>query len=118
MLKQKASLDVLRNYRTNLSQRRAIGDFIRPKSECLTLLFGDFNFVECREDRINKDSGEWTGNHNAREAQAFRESVLAPHSLCDWSQPEQTCEMAAARSRIDWFYCNMSLCDQHDRTTE
>ena len=65
------------------------------KSQCLTILCGDFNFVEHNGDRIGKDSGIPSGHHNQAEAAAFREEVLAPKRFHELEQEHSTYEGGA-----------------------
>ena len=107
---------------TNGSERmaavRAVSAHLRPATERLTPLFGDFNFVEADEDRVSTETGEFTGKYNASESRHIQDALLCKWSLFEWAQPEYTCEVAGARSRVDRIYTNMALSEQQDRSIE
>ena len=86
------------------------------KTQCLTILCGDFNFVEHNGDRICKDSGIPSGHSNQAEADTFREAVLAPIGFHELEQEHFTYEGGRAFSRIDRVYSNMHTFNQLDCT--
>jgi len=92
-----------------------ISQHIAPQSEVLTILCGDFNFVEHDSDRWNLEGGEWSGSKDAGEAEFFQEKVCHPHGLAEWEQGQFTHENARARSRLDRIYCNQHVSIQFDR---
>ena len=94
---------------------REIGRHIKHRDHVLSILTGDFNFVESKHDRICIASGEWTGHKDQREAETFKESVLDPRGMVEWEQNHFTCEAGGARSRIDRVYCNQHLSFQMNR---
>ena len=94
----------------------ALSAHLRPPTSVLSAVFGDFNFVEHREDRVSKASGSFPDHSNSSETKHFRDCVLNKYSLAEWWQPERACDMALARSRLDRCYSNMSLSEQQDRS--
>ena len=97
------------------SVSRDIGRHIKSSRCVLSILSGDFNFVEHEQDRICIASGAWTGLKDRNEAEVFQQSVLVPHDLFEWEQNHLTCEAGGARSRIDRMYCNQHLSFQLNR---
>ena len=91
---------------------------IRLRSVSLTVMFGDFNFVETNEDRLSKETGEFTGTNNAAESRHFQDILLHKCFLTEWSQTEHTCEMALSTSRIDRCYMNLPASEQQDRNIQ
>ena len=94
---------------------RDIGRHVKHSNHVLSILTGDFNFVESEHDRICISSGEWTGSRDQNEAEVFKDCVLDPHGLVEWEQNHLTCEAGGARSRIDRIYCNQHLSFQMNR---
>ena len=93
-----------------------INEAVAPRSKVLSLLFGDFNYVECDRDRWNKDQSEWTGKRDANDVKEF-ENTLHRHQLFhEIHQPAFTHENAMARSRLDRVYSNHFISDQLDRS--
>ena len=88
---------------------------LQPRAKALTILLGDFNFVISKKDRFNKVSGEWTGDSNVSDECSFQDVLATPFGLHEWDQPELTCDMAQARSRLDRVYVNQHLTEQLDR---
>ena len=87
-------------------------------SKVLSIVFGDFNFVESAEDRLDKSTGLWAGLSNDRESQRFHMDLLRRWDLHEWAQPELTCEMPLFRSRVDRCDTNMALSEQQDKHIE
>jgi len=104
---------------TFAAQRRSdiisMGSHIQPNTEVLTVLAGDFNFVENERDRYCTSSGNWTGLKDIGEAQAFHDHIRLPHQMHEWEQGHFTCEAGGARSRIDRMYTNQHVSFQLDR---
>jgi len=104
---------------TSVSERKSaitqLSEHIQPKDEVLTVISGDFNFVEGERDRYCTDSGEWTGLKDSSEADLFREHIRSPHGMFELEQNQFTCEAGGARSRIDRMYCNQHLSYQLDK---
>ena len=92
--------------------------FFSDQKEVLTLLFGDFNFVISNHDRLNKISGDWSGQANQNESNWFSDHFFSPANLAEWAQSEHTCEISSARSRIDRFYCNLHIGAQQNEHVE
>ena len=58
-----------------------IGDVMQPRTNVLSLIFGDFNFVECDKDRWNKEQNRWSGSHDENDAQHFKGTLGDPHGF-------------------------------------
>ena len=93
------------------------GQFTQP-SAALSLMFGDFNFTTDPCDRLNKRTRGWSGDTNATNTKVLLDKVCRPFGLAEWSQPEHTCEIGTARSKIDRVYGNQHLSEQLDRQLE
>jgi hypothetical protein len=89
--------------------------FSASSEEVLTILSGDFNFVEHELDRWNLQVGVWSGAKDAGEADVFKTEVRQPFGLAEWEQGHFTHENVTARSRIDRMYCYQHLSMQIDR---
>ena len=100
-------------HRQDVSQ--IIGQHIAAQEEVLTILCGDFNFVEHEMDRRNLQGAVWSGGKDANEAAFFQDKVCRPRGLVEWEQGQFTHENAKARSRLDRMYCNQHLSMQLDR---
>jgi len=92
-----------------------LGNRIANKDLTLTVMTGDFNFVENVRDRWCLETGAWTGGKDAIETAAFEEYIRKPHGMHEWEQGHFTCEAGGARSRIDRLYCNQHISFQMDR---
>ena len=88
---------------------------IRPRSEALSLIIGDFNYVSSERDRFANEGMGWTGRQNLPEEESFCKAIGTPFGFCELSQEECTHSSALGRSRIDRVYCNHFLADQLDR---
>lgn len=95
---------------------RTISENVSARSEVLSVLLGDFNFVEDSMDRWNKERSAWTGHHDDKDAKEFDMTLWRPHGLNELHQPVLTCENAIARSRKDRVCSNHFLFDQLDRS--
>jgi hypothetical protein len=100
-------------YRKNIMLN--ISKCICPKEEVLSIMAGDWNFVEHDSDRWCFETGQYTGNKDSGEAEFFKLHLSNPHGFHEWSQDHYTCEAGASRSRIDRMYCNQNLAVQLDR---
>ena len=54
----------------------SISNSLAPQPDVLSVILGDFNFVENTYDRICKTSGQFTGDRDAMDAKLFKEHVL------------------------------------------
>ena len=87
---------------------------MHPRSQVLSIMAGDFNFVEQLRDRVTLSTGNWSGANDIVEAKTFKDNI-AGLGLHEWDQPNYTCEAGGAMSRIDRFYCNQHLSFQLDK---
>ena len=55
--------------------------YVQNPLKSLSMIMGDFNFVEKNEDRITKATGVYSGSSNASEAKHFQDVFLKPHFL-------------------------------------
>eukprot|EP00959_Pyramimonas_sp_CCMP1952_P141178 2954965-Pyramimonas_sp.AAC.1 len=62
---------------------------------------GGWNFAPATEDRWCKQSGQWTGATDQRDADAWDSRLTRHHGFHELSQPLPTCESGRALSRID-----------------
>ena len=88
---------------------------IRPREEVLTIMLGDWNFAACEKDRLNKATGQWSGLQDKSSSELWLKEIQTPHNFHEFQQPAFTCNVAAARSRIDRVYANNFVADQLDR---
>ena len=95
---------------------KRISKAVRPKDKVLSIIAGDFNFVEYAEDRWNLNAGEFSGgnNNNDNDAKVFEEALRDTSGFYEWEQPHFTCEAGGARSRIDRMYTNQHIAYQLD----
>ena len=101
-----------------LQQIRSIKAHMRDKSEVITVLAGDFNFVDRTNDRVSKSDGSGTGDRDKEESQLFNRTFVDQRCLFELEQDNFTHACAKARSKIDRVYMNYSLCEQLDRNIE
>ena len=101
--------------RNRIQIMKTIASHVAPREKVVSLLFGDFHFVEFSKDRWNKEQGCWSGSHDAQDAEGFDLTLRRPHHFHEVHQPTLTCDMAQARSRIDRIYSNHFSADQLDR---
>ena len=89
----------------------------RSKENVLSVVVGDFNFVEFPEDRWNLSAGAFSGenNSNNKDAKLFERLMRGESGYVEWEQPHYTCEAGGARSRIDRMYNNQHISYQFDR---
>ena len=90
---------------------------IASPNEALTIICGDFNFVEHEHDSISGGTQVWTGSQCAAVAKTWHDHVAAPFDLHEWYQPQFTHRVPndGARSRLDRMYCNQHLSFQLDK---
>ena len=87
---------------------------MHPRDQVLSIMAGDFNFVEHQRDRVTLATGNWSGSTDIIEAKTFQDNI-AGLGLHEWDQPNYTCEAGGAMSRIDRFYCNQHISFQLDK---
>ena len=61
---------------------RTITANMAARSQVLSLIFGDFNFVEESRDRWNKDHTCWTGDNDEKDAKEFGSLLSRPPINC------------------------------------
>jgi len=95
---------------------RLIRNAARPSHCALTILTGDFNFVELEEDRWNLSGEEYSGhnNYNKENADTFQHTMRDGLGMHEWEQPFFTCEAGGARSKLDRMYNNQHISYQLD----
>ena len=76
-----------------------VARYVRPQAEALSIMAGDFNFVEKHADRMCETSGEYSGNTNAGEAEIFEAALRNPHGFHEMEQDQFTFKQAGTRSR-------------------
>ena len=92
-----------------------IATSIGSRTEVLTILAGDFNFVPREKDRFSKSTCEWTGDKDTKDAEEFSRLVTLPFQMHELEQMQFTHDNAQSRSRIDRVYINNHVADQLDR---
>ena len=104
----------LRRQREDLSRllRRQLST-----QKVLTIVAGDFNFVHATEDRMNKDTGKFTGYTDDGEAEQWSRVFLGDSGMYELWQPDATHDGPHSRARLDRVYVTQPLCDQLDRAT-
>jgi len=95
---------------------RLISNSLLPKSQVVSIIAGDFNFVENTEDRWNISAQQYSGtnNSNALDAEVFKDLIRTPFEFCEWEQPYYTCDAGGARSKVDRMYINQHITFQLD----
>ena len=63
-----------------------IGNHIRPRGKALSIITGDFNFVEQNRDRWSTEAGAWSGWRDSAETKTWHESAGRPHGIHEWEQ--------------------------------
>ena len=89
---------------------------LRPASQVLTILGGDFNHVAQARDRFESTRATWTCHTDTAEEEEFKRIVADPIGLYEIEQPAPTHANAFGRSRLDRMYWNAHLATQLDRT--
>ena len=97
-----------------LNTRQKISYTVRPKDEALSVISGDFNFVENAEDRWGMNAEDFPGQNNANNANFFKSELRHKHGFHEWEQAFFTCDAGGARSRIDRMYSNQHVSFQID----
>ena len=96
------------------SLRAKLAEMVRPPSQALSLIAGDFNYVVSPEDRWTKSSAA-NSRVDDRSEQSHWESLLEGNlGLHELFQPMATHDNSASRSRIDRVYSNGHVVDQLD----
>lgn len=85
-----------------------------PRNKVLNVLAGDFNFVGGKEDRFNKDSGQFVGEKDEDEQKDFHSKCVKAMEFCEWDQQDYTCETGQVKSRIDRILSNHFQSDRLD----
>ena len=87
-----------------------VSRFLRPQSEALTIVMGDWNFVREHEDRVNLEHWDPEANRqDVREHDRVAEILLDPKGLWEVYQSETTHHSTLCASRIDRVYANPHL---------
>jgi len=68
---------------------KLLGTYIRPHVH--TLIFGDFNFVHSKADRLLKAPGVWSLGDDKAADRAWAEHI-ASRGVVEWPQDNYTCE--------------------------
>ena len=73
---------------------RKVAARLNTVEKVLTVMTGDFNFVEKTQDRWDKENGKWTGEKDNQDERCLQEIIGQPFKLVEWEQPQMTCETA------------------------
>ena len=96
--------------------KAAIVRSLRPQGSCLSLLFGDCNFVADDNERFHKQDAEWTGERDGPEQDHFEQHFLADRSFQELAQEAFTHDSErGGESRLDCVYSSRPMVDQLDR---
>ena len=101
----------LRSQREALTRR--IRAWLHPGR--LTVVAGDFNFLQEREDRWRKEDADFSGHRDLAEAQHWRPALQATPGLREIWQPAATHDGPISRARLDRAYSTGHIADQLDR---
>ena len=97
---------------------RDIAAAMRPASQALSIMMGDWNFVTDPTDRYQANTATWTGAYDITEATNFVNLFSKQHQFVELTQPDFTHESgrneARGASRLDRIYANHHLMDQLD----
>jgi len=95
---------------------KIIRDNVQDKDRVLTIITGDFNFVENIDDRWGLGAEDFSGNNNnnAINADFFKTEFRDSLGFYEWDQPHFTCQAGGARSKIDRMYINQHVSYQLD----
>ena len=88
---------------------------IRPQTQALTIMVGDWNFVTDTKDRYCKTQCKWTGDTDEPNREDWITHIQKKHNMHELHQPHFTHDNAQARSRLDRAYANHFTADQLDR---
>ena len=86
--------------------------YIDDKNEVLTIISGDFNFVEKPDDRWNGNNPDQRRTEDKEETLAVRKGWKFKHDMVERAQEEYTYRHAGAMSRLDRVYTNHHTTDQ------
>jgi len=95
--------------------RAMIARALRPCSETLTILAGDFNYDARWCDRWVKDTPRIGRDTETPEEIEFMTTVAVPFGLHDLRQEDFTHDCALSRARLDRVYLNQHIACQLDR---
>ena len=88
-----------------------VGEAIKDKNNVLSIVTGDFNFVENMKDRFCNTEESHTRDRDRDEANEVARSWKFKHGLFARANEEYTCRSSMARSRIDRRYSNHHVSD-------
>ena len=86
--------------------RDLIAADMASSTEALSLVFGDYNFVNGARDRWNTSSNVFSGDKDKVGNEQFESKLLPPYNFCELQQETPTCAGGRAVSRIDRCYSN------------
>lgn len=95
-----------------------IRDNMSPQPSALSVIFGDLNFVEHKQDRFCKTTGQFSGCRDSANAKSFKDIVLQGSGLFELNQEHHTFEGGRAMSRLDRVYVNWHASEQLDAVIE
>ena len=89
---------------TRCASLRIIRRYIRLNAH--TIILGDFNFVECEQDRYMKEEGIWSFSDDKNVAKEWSAHILSK-GMKEWSQENFTFENSRMLSRLDRVYSSL-----------
>ena len=92
-----------------------IATTLRPQSQALSLMLGDWDFVVDPKQRFSRAPAEWTGSPDNAEAEAFADLFGKTHHFHELEQDGFTHASARGISRLNRAYSNHHFMDQVDR---
>ena len=95
-------------------QCQALGSALRPRTETLTLVAGDFNYAAGKHDRVSFGDLSYTGERQSAEHEHFCRAT-AHAQLFEMDQEDFTHRSSIGTSRLDRVYANYPVSFQLDR---
>ena len=95
--------------------KAAINRSLRSRESCLSLLFGDWNFVTDDKERFHRQDAGWTGERDGPEQDHFHQQFQVDRGFQELAQEEFTHDSERGESRLDRVYSNHPMADQLDR---
>ena len=95
---------------------QVLANHLQSPDKVLTVMAGDFNYVNSRLDRMCAKHGTFTGEGDHDDEKSFQTILGEAFQLAEWRQEHFTHSNAISRSRIDRVYCNQHVNVQLDRS--
>ena len=96
---------------TRRATMRILKAAIQRRDLCLTLVMGDFNFVEQLHDRFNLGLNAFTGNSDSCEAKHWQNDFLGPQGFVAFELEAFTQKKGITTAKLDRIYINTFAID-------